>query len=1327
MFVMKKPFFLLLGLIALLSLPGRAGAQGLALGQVSGLVGDTVLVPVTVTGSGSLVVSAMTLGVNYDSTRLRCLSSLVDVQPAVTTANLLTNCGFFSGTGSALNASASQFRLSWYDLNPATIAGTLFKVRFVILRSGTASLSWDLATPGLTELGDADGLPLPGLTFANGSVQAISFPSVSLGNIAGRVGDTVSVPVNVIMDPSFTVGAISLAINYDSTRLRCAGLPTSINPALSSSLIGNCGYFNNLGANFTDSGSQFRAGWFDANAINVNGLLFNMRFVVLQSGPTSLSFDLATAGNCELADSNAAPLSNVTYTGGVVTGHLGTISFGSRFKTVAENGSGAFIPVTLTNVSSLPANGSFRISLLSTWSNGSTADLSGWQTQRIQVTNSPTAIQIPLTISNDALVEDDEYLVFKIDSLEGLTLSGADFFTYYITDDDRQAPVSSGAVQMTQLASFDPTPGLAATTEVVVYDPLSKRAFLSSAIQRRFDMVSLANPAAPVTLASVSMQPYGGITGLAVKPGLLAVASPDSIEQNPGRVIFFDTLGNYKGQVTVGALPDMITFTPDGKYLLTANEGQPNSDFSNDPEGSVSIIDVQDTNYVQSDVTTLNFTGFNALSASLMASGVRKGSTIGTLSQNLEPEYITVSSDNTKAWVTLQENNSIAHLDLVNKIVTNITPMGMKNHQTAQNGFDASDNNGVVLMTNWPVRSFYMPDAIGNFTVGNTTYLVTANEGDEREYAVLNERTTVGAVSLDATRFPNGAMLKETHALGRLRITNQSGDLDADGDYDELHMVGPRSFAIYNAATGAQVYESKNLIESIVLADPTWGPFFNADSESNTRKNRSRSKGPEPEGVAVGKIGSRTFAFIALERVGGVMAFEVTNPSAPVFSGYLNTRSTTGLAGDRGAEVIQFLGHEQSPNGKPMLLVANEISGTLALYEVGMGFNILSGRLTYANTQATALVGDTLRLVNTNGQVIASTTTGTDGRFSLENFAAGTYQIKGNANRAWGGVNATDALEARRIYQGLLNPTPIVALAADVNTSNLVNNTDALMIIRRSNGSLSSFPSGNWQYNSGSLDFSSGRLLQASVTSLASGDVNASYFGSTSGRLTLPRLLPSNTAVGLEQGQTQRVAVLAGKTMEMGAMSLDLPWPNGLELVSIRANMGENALLHHLVDGRLRMGWAAPEGHKVRTGDVLFEMELRAEEGVEVDFSALTLGSMSEIADPMAQTITDASLVMPRLASKSRLMGELQVWPNPARDVLNIQLALESGIHSYSLEMIDALGRVVKSDYQAVTAGELRTKLLLDGIPSGTYLVRLGLKDVSGTTKNLVQRVNVQP
>lgn len=1299
----------------------------LSIGSVSGLVGDTLSIPVTYSGSNPLTMSALTLAINYDSSKLQCLSQVSNVNTGISSSNLLTNCGYFGGIGANLNGSGSQFRLSWYDLNPATVSGVLFNVRFVVLRSGNAALNWDLATPGLVEVGDADGNPVNGLTFNNGSVQAIPFPILSIGTVNGRVGDTVSVPVQLQMDSIFKVGAISISINFDSTRLRCAGAPTDVLPVLNNALIGNCGYFSNLGINFTDSGSQFRAGWFDANAINVNGLLFNMRFVILQAGPSGLSFDLATAGNCELADSNAAPLTNITYTNGVVNGNMGTIAFGSRFKTIAENGSGAFIPVNLSNVAPVQASGSFRISLLSTWSNGTSADLSGWQTQRISVSNTPTAIQIPLTINNDASVEDDEYLVFKIDSLEGLTLSGADFFTYYITDDDRQAPVSSGAVVMTPLASVDPTPGLSATTEVVAYDPMSKRAYLSSGVQRRFDMVSLANPAAPVALGSVSMQPYGGITGLAVKPGLLAVASPDSIEQNPGRVIFFDTLGNYKGQVTVGSLPDMITFTHDGKYLLTANEGQPNGDFSNDPEGSVSIIDVQDTNYVQSDVITLNFTGFNALSASLMASGVRKGSPFGTLSQNLEPEYITVSSDNTKAWVTLQENNSIAHIDLVNKIVTNITPMGMKNHQSSQNGFDASDNNGVVLMTNWPVKSFYMPDAIGSFMVGNTTYLVTANEGDEREYTALNERTTVGAVNLDPTRFPNAAMLKESHALGRLRITNQSGDLDGDGDYDELHMVGPRSFAIYNAATGAQVYESKNLIESIVLADPTWGPFFNADSENNTRKNRSRSKGPEPEGVAVGKIGSRTFAFIALERVGGVMAFEVTNPLAPVFSGYLNTRTTSGLGGDRGAEVIQFLGHDQSPNGQPMLLIANEISGTLAIYQVGMGFNVLNGRLTYANTQATPLVGDTLRLVNPNGQVVATTTTGTDGRFSLENFAAGTYQVTGNSSRPWGGVNATDALEARRIYQGLLQPTPIVSLAADVNNSALVNNTDALMIIRRSNATISSFPAGNWQYYGGSINFATGNLLNAPVLGIVSGDVNASYFGSTSGRLAIPRLLASQEPIRVQKDKsTCMLPVLAGVGMEMGALSLDMPWPAGLELVSVKSNLGQEALLHQMAEGRLRMGWVSTEGHKVRAGDVLFEMEIRAEEGVEIDFASINLGSMSEIADPMAQTLVNAALVMPKLSSKARPSGSFQVWPNPAQNAVNVKLIVEPETTACTIQWVDAVGRIVKTENLSANGLEILANLSLEGLANGSYMLKISLLDEYGATKTLVQRLQVR-
>jgi hypothetical protein len=458
------------------------------------------------------------------------------------------------------------------------------------------------------------------------------------------------------------------------------------------------------------------------------------------------------------------------------------------------------------------------------------------------------------------------------------------------------------------------------------------------------------------------------------------------------------------------------------------------------------------------------------------------------------------------------------------------------------------------------------------------------------------------------------------------------------------------------------------------------------------------------------------------------MAFEVTNPASPVFSGYLNTRTTGSVVGgDRGPEVIQFLGHDQSPNGRPMLLIANEISGTLAIYEVGMGFNVLNGRLTYANTQATPLVGDTLRLVNTNGQVVASVNAGANGAFSVENFAAGQYRIRGNSSRAWTGVNATDALETRRIYQGLLNPAPIVSLAADVNNTSLVNNTDALMIILRSNNAINSFPAGNWQYDAGSLNFTTGRLLNAEVKGLATGDVNASYFGNPSGRLSLPNLVAAAQATQAKVGQSVRLPVFAGKDMEMGALTLDIPWPAGLDLLAVRARMGENALMHHLSQGRLRMGWSAPEGLSVRAGDLLFEMEVNADAGLELDFAELALGQMSEITDPFAQPIAGASLAMPRLVSAKANADDLNVWPNPASSALNIQWPLNSDTRNWTVEMLDLSGRVVLSTSSAAMTTTLEARLSLEGLSAGSYMVRVRLENQEGQTSTTVRRVQVNP
>ncbi|MFM9060776.1 MAG: T9SS type A sorting domain-containing protein, partial [Bacteroidota bacterium] len=238
--------------------------------------------------------------------------------------------------------------------------------------------------------------------------------------------------------------------------------------------------------------------------------------------------------------------------------------------------------------------------------------------------------------------------------------------------------------------------------------------------------------------------------------------------------------------------------------------------------------------------------------------------------------------------------------------------------------------------------------------------------------------------------------------------------------------------------------------------------------------------------------------------------------------------------------------------------------------------------------------------------------------------------------------------------------------------------------------------------------------------------LNASYFGSTSGRLALPRLVSSNQVLGLELGRTVRVPVLAGTAMEMGAFSLDLPWPSGLELVSIKASMGQKPLLHNLMDGRLRMGWASTEGHQVCAGDVLFEMEVLAEEGVDVDFASVNLGSMSEIADPMAQTLANAALVMPKLSSKARPSSALQVWPNPAHDAVHFGLLVEPGIREYSVQCVDAVGRVVKAENQSITGQEIRSSLSLEGLATGSYMLKITLLDAFGSTKTMVQRLQVR-
>ena len=485
--------------------------------------------------------------------------------------------------------------------------------------------------------------------------------------------------------------------------------------------------------------------------------------------------------------------------------------------------------------------------------------------------------------------------------------------------------------------------------EIAAYDPASKRLFSINLNLRQLDVLDLSNPESQV-LAPIQTVPLSGKpNSVAVHDGIVAVAVEGPQKTDPGTVKFFNTSGALLNTLTVGALPDMLVFSPNGKWLLVANEGEPNSYNNNpvpsvDPEGSVSIIEMRGnvTSLTQLDVRTATF---SLAIPQENASSIRIYGPNATFAQDIEPEYISMSRNSKTAWVTLQENNAIGILDIPTATFTKLVGLGFKDHSLTGNKLDASDrdvpgssNNGIINIRNWPVFGMYEPDAIASYRVNGDTYLVTANEGDTRDYPPgFSEEARVGALTLDAASFAaqgypdvtTGATgLRNSDNLGRLTVTNVNGakELDTDTEFERLYVPGGRSFSI-RRANGALVYDSGDDIEqrtASLLPD-----LFNSQGDIATFDTRSDNKGPEPEGVAIGKVSGRTYAFIGLERIGGVMVYDISKPATPKFATYINTAPV-----DLSPEGVFFIKKSDSPNGKPLLVVSHEVSNTVAIFEI---------------------------------------------------------------------------------------------------------------------------------------------------------------------------------------------------------------------------------------------------------------------------------------------------------------------------------------------------------------------------------------------------------
>ncbi|MEO1148316.1 MAG: choice-of-anchor I family protein [Cyanobacteria bacterium J06638_22] len=511
------------------------------------------------------------------------------------------------------------------------------------------------------------------------------------------------------------------------------------------------------------------------------------------------------------------------------------------------------------------------------------------------------------------------------------------------------------AITLSKIGTYETGIFDESAAEIPAYDPTTQRLFVVNADNGIVEVLDASNPNEPVKLFDIEFSDLGGglPNSIAVKDGVLAVALEDDDTQENGRVLFFSTDVEEDdieplSEVEVGALPDMIVFSPDGTNVLTANEGEPNADYSEDPEGSISIIDISGgvENLQQSDVTTADFNAFDSQIDELRESGVRIFGPGATVSQDLEPEYIAISPDSSTAYVALQENNALAVVDIESGEVTAVVPLGFKDHSLNRNGLDASDDDDAINIRPWPVFGMYQPDAIAAYEVDGTTYLVTANEGDAREYILEDgdeeivgfvEEERIEDLTLDPTAFPNAEALQNEARLGRLTVTTTLGDTDGDGDFDELYAFGARSFTIWDTS-GNIVFDSGRAFEDIT-ADLLPDDFNSTNDENDSFDSRSDAKGPEPEGVVLGEINGRTFAFIGLERIGGVMVYDISDPSNAEFVQYINPRdfsgdAEAGTAGPLGPEGLAFISGSDSPTGDPLLVVSNEVSGSTDFFAI---------------------------------------------------------------------------------------------------------------------------------------------------------------------------------------------------------------------------------------------------------------------------------------------------------------------------------------------------------------------------------------------------------
>ncbi|PTO65447.1 choice-of-anchor I family protein [Vibrio splendidus] len=522
--------------------------------------------------------------------------------------------------------------------------------------------------------------------------------------------------------------------------------------------------------------------------------------------------------------------------------------------------------------------------------------------------------------------------------------------------------------------------------EIVSYDSCTDKLYVVNAQAQKVDVLSMNSASEPTSSGSIDLQSAAAASGVDIgaansvstHQGLVAVAIENADKQRNGIIALYrsDTL-ELITTYTAGALPDMVSFSKDGRYIASANEGEPNADYSIDPEGSVTLVDLTN-GPLQAKVTQIDFKAFNQGQPrhEELTDKVRISAPNATVAQDLEPEYLTFA-DNGKLYVALQENNALAAIDVASAEVDAILGLGGKPWDTAQLDASNKDKNIGNLQSYAMLEGLYMPDSITSYSIDGNTYIVTANEGDGREYGIKTTQKVCDdkgfewdgddykatenyttekdfciayvdevrgkKLDVDANHLLAGALI-DNNQLARLKVIKPQGTLAAD---QKVQAFGSRSFSIWDES-GELVFDSGDDFARIVLEqDPA---NFNSTNDNNqSGDDRSDDKGVEPEAIEVAEINGKHYAFVGLERQGGIMVYDVTQPKNASFISYLNNRDFTqpvctkvdedgdcdndtynSKAGDLGPESIKYF----TRSGNHFIAVGNEVSGSTSVYRV---------------------------------------------------------------------------------------------------------------------------------------------------------------------------------------------------------------------------------------------------------------------------------------------------------------------------------------------------------------------------------------------------------